>query len=77
MTDFDDIVSGLELEPDTDNVRPVTDYGDGELMIEFSKVKRALLAAGDMLSNKPCETTAELLSLRAALSVEMRRRNLT
>lgn len=73
---FDDIVAGLDLaEPET-QTPCVTDYADGELMLEFSRVKQELLAAGDMLSNHPSPATADLLSWRGALIIEMRRRNL-
>lgn len=74
---FDEIVAGLDLSEDVTDVRDVSTLSNGELMLEFSRVKRELIAAGDMLSNRPGERTADLLSLRGALSIEMRRRQLT
>lgn len=78
--DFDAIVAGLTLELSDDDaaeVRPVTELADGQLMLEFSQVKRELLAAGDMMSNSPAERTNELLSRRVALIVEMHRRGIS
>lgn len=78
---FDQIVAGLDLEEPTDVV-DVTTLSDLDLVDLYANVRQDLLGSGQMPADlKECVVDAtdegrSLHSLRVALEVEMRKRDL-
>lgn len=79
MSDFDDIVSGLDLDETTDLPVPVSELSDLELAHRYDEVKRELRRTAQMFSDMPdgppsTKDGRDLHSQRLALLVELRRR---
>lgn len=69
---FDEIVAGLEIEV-PEPTRSVRDLSDEELSSALNEVRQQLLAMGEM-HHQTTKAGRGLQSLRAALLIEIRRR---